>query len=72
MHYYALLSSKIRKSEKVGTQMSTKNSDIHMSKQIKNINKDALEKIVSSLVENAKPLDGDISKMVDDNFWDLA
>lgn len=43
-----------------------------MPKQIENINKDRIEKIVSSLVENAKPLDGDISKMVDDNFWDLA
>lgn len=52
--------------------MSTKNSDTHMPKQIENINENALEKIVSSLVENVKPLDGDISKMVDDNFWDLV
>lgn len=52
--------------------MSTKKSDTHMPKQIENINKDVLEKIVSSLVENVKPLDGDISKMVDDNFWDLV
>lgn len=43
-----------------------------MPKQIENINKDRIEKIVSSLVKDIRTLDGDISKMVDDNFWDLT
>lgn len=31
----------------------------------------ALEDFVSSILTNTKPLDSDISKFVDENFWDL-
>lgn len=30
-----------------------------------------LDTFVSSVLQETKPLDGDISKFVDDNFWDL-
>lgn len=34
-------------------------------------NPQILEKFISSMLSEMKPLDGDISKFVDDNFWDL-
>lgn len=33
---------------------------------------DVLGNFVSSILRNTKPLDSDISKLVDDNFWDLV
>lgn len=32
---------------------------------------DALSDFVSSILTNTRPLDSDISKFVDENFWDL-
>lgn len=32
---------------------------------------DLLDAFVSSILKDTKPMDGDFSKFVDDNFWDL-
>lgn len=33
---------------------------------------DVLNEFISSIITETKPLDADISKFVDDNFWDLV
>lgn len=46
---------------------ATSQDSVNMESGLDNV----LENFVSSILSDTKPLDADISKFVDDNFWDL-